>query len=132
MAKVEEPDPQKEYESVFGAEARKVAATPSTKDDAELAGINRALPAASLGEFVRSLAHRIADFPAVGRTALKDRVNAISLAEADDFRRDSDLFLERGRDPETQRRTALAMSRGFQTHDGEIALPNMLSNLVGR
>ena len=100
--------------------------------DAELAGINRALPAASLGEFVRSLAHRIADFPAVGRTALKDRVNAISLAEADDFRRDSDLFLERGRDPETQRRTALAMSRGFQTHDGEIALPNMLSNLVGR
>ena len=104
--------------------------------DAELAErygwINRALPAASLGEFVRSLAHRIAEFPAAGRTALKDRVNAISLAQTDDFRRDSDLFLERARDPETQRRTGLAMSRGFQTHDGEMALPTMLGNLADR
>src|SRR5262245_37078236 len=84
--------------------------------------INRALPAASLGESVRSLAQRIAGFPAAGRAALTDRVNAISLAPIDDFRRDSDAFLERARDPETQRRTALALSRGFQTHDGELAL----------
>jgi hypothetical protein len=39
--------------------------------------INRALPAAALGEFVLSLAHRIAAFSAAGRAALKDRVNAI-------------------------------------------------------
>ena len=35
-----------------------------------------------------------ARFPAAGRVALKDRVNAISLAQTADFRRDSDLFLE--------------------------------------
>ena len=102
--------------------------------DAELAErygwINRALPAASLGVFVRSLARRIAEFPPAGRVALKDRVNAISLASAEDFRRDSDLFLERGRDPETQRRTALAMSRGFQTRDGEMVLPRLVGSLA--
>jgi enoyl-CoA hydratase/carnithine racemase len=102
--------------------------------DAELAErygwINRALPADSLGEFVRSLAHRIAGFPAVGRAALKDRVNAITLAPADDFRRDSDLFLECARHPETQRRIRVAMTRGFQTHDGEMALTNMVGGLV--
>ena len=31
--------------------------------------------------FVRSLAHRIAGFPAAGRAVLKDRVTAISLAQ---------------------------------------------------
>jgi enoyl-CoA hydratase/carnithine racemase len=64
--------------------------------DAELAErygwINRALPASGLGDFVRSLAHRIAGFPAAGHTAVKDRVNAIALAPVDDFRHDSDLF----------------------------------------
>jgi enoyl-CoA hydratase/carnithine racemase len=104
--------------------------------DAELAErygwINRALPADSLGEFVRSLAHRIAGFSAVGRAALKDRVNAITLAPADDFRRDSDLFLECARNPETQRRIRVAMTRGFQTHDGEMALTNMVGGLVDR
>jgi len=102
--------------------------------DADLAErygwINRALPATTLSEFVRSLAHRIAGFPAAGRVALKDRVNAIALAPADDFRRDSDLFLERARDPEMQRRTGLAMSRGFQTHEGEIALATMVGTLT--
>jgi len=91
--------------------------------------INRALPRASLGEFVRTLAHRISGFPAAGRAALKARVNAIALAQADDFRRDSDVFLERARDPETQRRTGLALSRGFQTHAGELALPTLTANL---
>ena len=38
------------------------------------------------------LAHRIAAFPAAGHAAVKDRVNAISLAPAEDFRYDSDLF----------------------------------------
>jgi enoyl-CoA hydratase/carnithine racemase len=102
--------------------------------DAELAErygwINRALPASTLGEFVRSLAHRIARFPAAGRAALKDRVNTVSLAPADEFRRDSDLFLECARDPETQRRIRLAMTRGFQTHDGEIALGRMVGDLT--
>jgi hypothetical protein len=50
--------------------------------------INRALPAAELGEFVSALAHRIAGFPAAAHAAVKDRANAIALAPAADFRRD--------------------------------------------
>ncbi|HEX2460134.1 MAG TPA: enoyl-CoA hydratase/isomerase family protein [Vicinamibacterales bacterium] len=104
--------------------------------DADLAErygwINRALPVAAIGEFVRSLAHRIAGFPAAGRAVLKDRINAIALAPADDFRRDSDLFVERARDSETQRRIRTAMGRGFQTHDGEMALAKMVGDLAER
>jgi enoyl-CoA hydratase/carnithine racemase len=104
--------------------------------DAEMAErygwINRALPSAALAEFVRSLAHRIAGFPAAGRGVIKDRVDEISLAHADAVRRDSDLFLECARDPETQRRTQVAMTRGFQTHDGEMALGMMVSELADR
>jgi len=33
---------------------------------------------------------------------------------AGEFRRDSELFLECARDPEGQRRTGVAMSRGFR------------------
>src|SRR5262249_11991648 len=47
--------------------------------------INRALPAEVLGDFVRSLAHRIASFPAAGLVKVKDRVNAIALAPAGGF-----------------------------------------------
>src|SRR5499426_4173563 len=94
--------------------------------DAELAErygwINRALPASALGDFVRSLAHRIAGFPAAGHVALKDRINAIALAPAEDFRRDSDLFGEGMRNPEAQSRTQAAMKRGFQTRDAEMSL----------
>lgn len=101
--------------------------------DAELAErygwINRALPVTALGEFVRSLAHRIAGFPAAGRAALKDRVDAIALAPADDFRRDSDLFLECARNSEAQRRIRVAMTRGFQTRDGEMTLAKMVGDL---
>jgi enoyl-CoA hydratase/carnithine racemase len=101
--------------------------------DAELAErygwINRALPAEALGEFVRSLAHRIAGFPADARRTLKERVNAIALATADDFRRDSDLFGELVRGPESQSRTQAAMQRGFQTPNGELALSEMLGEL---
>src|SRR5262245_20183524 len=94
--------------------------------------INRALPGTELGEFVRSLAHRIARFPAASRAVIKDRVNAISLAPTDDFRRDSDLFLECAGNGETQRRIQAAMTRGFQTHDGEMALGAMVEDLADR
>jgi enoyl-CoA hydratase/carnithine racemase len=104
--------------------------------DAELAErygwINRALPAAALGEFVRSLAHRIARFRAAGRLAVKERVNAIALAPADDFRRDSDAFGEGVRKPEAQSRIAAAMKRGFQTRDAEMALGRLLGELPDR
>jgi enoyl-CoA hydratase/carnithine racemase len=102
--------------------------------DAQLAErygwINRALPADELGSFVSSLAHRIAGFPAAGHVAVKERVNAIALAPAEDFRRDSDLFAESAHDPEAQSRTQAAMKRGFQTRDAEMDLARMLDDLA--
>lgn len=104
--------------------------------DAELAErygwINRALPAGALGDFVRSLAHRIAAFPAAGRIAVKERVNAIALAPAEDFRRDSDLFGEGVRNPEAQERIQAALKRGFQTREAELSLGRLLGELVDR
>ena len=76
--------------------------------------------------------HAMEPLAAAGNHGLKDRVNAISLAQTDDFRRDSDLFLECARDPKTQRRIQVAMRRGFQTHDGELALGLMMSELADR
>jgi enoyl-CoA hydratase/carnithine racemase len=101
--------------------------------DADLAErygwINRALPAGTLAPFVESLAQRIAGFPAAGHATVKDRVNAVGLAPAEEFRRDSGLFLEGVSRPEYQRRMAVAMKRGFQTPDGELALPRWLGAL---
>jgi enoyl-CoA hydratase/carnithine racemase len=99
-------------------------------DSAERYGwINRALPADELGEFVSTLAHRIARFPAAGQVAVKERVNAIALAPADEFRRDSDLFDKGVREPETQRAIATALKHGFQTRDPEMDLAQLLGNL---
>jgi enoyl-CoA hydratase/carnithine racemase len=104
--------------------------------DADLAErygwINRALPADALGDFVSSLAHRIAGIPATGRAVVKERVNTIALPPAEDIRRDSDLFIEGVRSPEFQDRMQTAMERGFQTRDGELVLPRMLDGLVGQ
>jgi enoyl-CoA hydratase/carnithine racemase len=101
--------------------------------DAELAErygwINRALPADALDGFVRSLAHRIAGFPAAGQVAVKDRVNAIALAPVGDFRRDSDLFAEAVQTPAAQSRIGNALKHGFQTRDAEIDLGQLLGDL---
>ena len=104
--------------------------------DADLAErygwINRALPADALGDFVRSLAHRIAGFPAAGRAVVKERVNAIALAPVEEFRRDSDLFGEGVRSPEAQRQISAALEHGLQTRDGEMALARVLGDLTAR
>ena len=101
--------------------------------DAELAErygwINRALPADALGEFVRTLAHRIAAFPAAGHAVVKDRVNAISLAPLEDFRRDSDLFRDSVGSAQTQRLIQTAMKHCLQTRDAELTLGAMLAGL---
>jgi enoyl-CoA hydratase/carnithine racemase len=102
--------------------------------DADLAErygwINRALPAKELDGFVRALARRIAGFPAAGHVTVKNRVNAIALAPAEEFRRDSDLFGESVREPAAQRRLQAAMEHGFQTRAAEMALARMLGDLT--
>jgi enoyl-CoA hydratase/carnithine racemase len=101
--------------------------------DAELAErygwVNRALPQSELDGFVRSLAFRIAGFPAAGRATLKQRVNAIALAPAEDFRHDSEVFGRGVNDPVAQSRLQALMSRGFQTREGELALARVLGDL---
>jgi enoyl-CoA hydratase/carnithine racemase len=101
--------------------------------DAELAErygwINRALPANALDDFVKSLAHRIAKFPAAGLVLVKDRVNAIALAPVEDFRHDSDLFGEGARNAEAQSQFQAAFKRGFQTRDAEMNLARLLGDL---
>jgi enoyl-CoA hydratase/carnithine racemase len=91
--------------------------------------INRALPAAVLSDFVSSLAHRIAKFPAGGVTVIKQRVNAIALAPVEDFRRDSDLFGEGMGKPEAQSQTQEALKRGFQKRDAELNLAQLLGEM---
>ena len=101
--------------------------------DADLAErygwINRALPAEELNDFVRSLALRIAGFPAPGHALVKERVNAIALPTVEDIRRDSDLFLEGTRTNEFQELTKAAMKRGFQTREAEMDLARLVSDL---
>ena len=92
--------------------------------------INRAIPASAVADFVRALAHRIAAFPAAGQAAIKERINAISLAQSGEFRRDSDLFAEQVGNAETQRLLQTAMQRGFQTRDAELHLGRMVAELA--
>jgi hypothetical protein len=66
------------------------------------------------------------------RRVVKDRVNAIALAPAEDFRRDSDLFDEGMRTPESQSWIRAAMERGFQTRDMQMALARMVGDLADR
>jgi enoyl-CoA hydratase/carnithine racemase len=102
--------------------------------DADLAErygwINRALAADEITEFVDALATRIASFPAAGQSDVKARVDAISLAPIDDFRRDSDLFGAGVRAPETQHLIKAAMDRGFQTREVERDLGDVLGHLA--
>jgi enoyl-CoA hydratase/carnithine racemase len=123
-----------QYLARITGRARALEVLLSAEDyDAELAErygwINRALPASTLGEFVSALAHRIARFPAAGVVAIKDRVNAITLAPADDFQRDSDLFGEGVRTAATQHLIKTAMQRGLQTREAEMELSGMLGEL---
>jgi enoyl-CoA hydratase/carnithine racemase len=104
--------------------------------DAELAErygwINRALPAKALSDFVSSLAHRIAAFPATGLAMVKDRVNAISLAPTEEFRRDSDLFGEGVGSPGAQKQLKAAFNSGFQSREAEMHLGRLLGELADR
>jgi enoyl-CoA hydratase/carnithine racemase len=94
--------------------------------------INRALPAAELSDFVKSLAHRIASFPAKGHAVVKQRVNTICLPSEEDIRRDSDLFLEGTRTNEFQQLTQRAMENGFQTRAAEMNLAKLVYDMQNK
>ena len=83
--------------------------------------INRALPSAELLHFVASLARRVASFPPSVLEDIKERVNAITLADSADFRIDSDLFGAAVRTPVVMRRMQALLARGMQT-PGELEL----------
>ena len=104
--------------------------------DADLAErygwINRALPAGELDDFVSALARRIASLPAAGRLVVKDRVNAIALASADEIRRDSDLFIKGVQTSEFQELTQAAMNLGFQTREAEMNLGQLVLDMQGK
>jgi enoyl-CoA hydratase/carnithine racemase len=92
--------------------------------------INRAVPDADLAPFVTKLAHRIASFPHAGLIINKERINAITLAPATEFRRDSELFGQGALQPDSQRRTALMLNRGLQTRgETELNLGHILGEL---
>ena len=54
----------------------------------------------------------------------------VALAPVEDFRRDSDLCLEAGRNPETQQRNQAAMKRGLQTRDAEMDFARLVGELA--
>ncbi len=117
--------------------ARALEVMLSARDfDADLAErygwINRALHAEELGEFVRSLAHRIAGFPAAGHIAIKDRVNAIALAPTEDFHRDSDVFGLGLRNPGRGARPPVPTAAAFKRRTCSPETPEMdLAGLLG-
>lgn len=102
--------------------------------DADLAErygwVNRSFAPADLGPFVATLAGRIAGFPHAGPASIKERVNAISLAPTEDFRRDSDLFGEGVKNPEAQQRIQAAVKSGFQNREAEIELGRLIGTLA--
>jgi enoyl-CoA hydratase/carnithine racemase len=103
--------------------------------DADLAErygwINRALPSDELDGFVTKLARRVAAFPTAGQVAVKDRVNAISLAPIDDFRHDSDEFAAGAKSLQTRELLQAALAHGFQDREAELRLGRLLAEWTG-
>jgi enoyl-CoA hydratase/carnithine racemase len=77
--------------------------------------VNRAMPQSELGPFVEALALRIAKFPSPGLTAIKKRINDLSLPQLADVRADAALFQETIRQPRAQARTKELLAGGMQT-----------------
>ena len=77
--------------------------------------INRALPPEEIEYFVRSLAARIASFPAEAIAAVKEMVAAGEQGMEDRFAREEVLFLRAVHSDPAKRRMAAAMAGGMQT-----------------
>ena len=77
--------------------------------------INRALPPDEIDYFVRSLAARIASFPAEAIAAVKEMVATGEQGMEDRFAREEVLFLRAVHSDPAKRRMAAAMAGGMQT-----------------
>ena len=101
--------------------------------DADLAErygwVNRSLEPDALAPFVSALAERIAAFPAAGLWANKQRVDAISLATVEDFRRDSEMFGEAVNKPDVKQRMEAALKLGLQTREAEMDWGRVIAKL---
>ena len=100
-------------------------------DQAERYGwINRAIDDSKLDAFVDDLAHRIAKFPYKGLMDIKDRINAISLAPVDDYRKDAEMFFQATQTSETKDRFKTISGKGFQSPgETELNLGDALGSL---
>lgn len=92
--------------------------------------INRALPQSELSPFVTALAERIAALPLEGVKGIRQRVNEIALADAEAFRKDSELFGVGVTRAETRKIMNAAMSAGLQQREGELRLGDLLGQLT--
>jgi enoyl-CoA hydratase/carnithine racemase len=90
--------------------------------------LNRALAADEIGPFVDRLARRIASFPAEAVLLAKESVNASALPLEDGLIEEAYLFQRSIRSDAAQKRMRRFMEIGGQTHDGELAV----GDLVGR
>ena len=84
--------------------------------------VNRSLPDAELEQFVKTLALRIASFPAPALEAVKQRVNAITLPSIDAVRSDAAIFMDLAKSKEAKDRLASLAPYGFDKRDGDIEL----------
>lgn len=98
--------------------------------DAELAErygyINRALPAAEIGQFVERLARRIAAFPAYAVRLAKRAVDAAGGTLHEGLLDEAHCFNLTLADPELDARMDGAMAAGAQTREGEFDLPGLI------
>ncbi len=77
--------------------------------------VNRALPASALDEFVATLAHRIATFPAAAIALAKEAVALADVGLEDALVREEQIFFRSVATDGARRRMAAAMAAGLQT-----------------
>ena len=87
--------------------------------DADLAErygyVNRALPAIDIDAFVKTLAYRIASFPAEAIALAKEAVALADTGIEDALVREEQLFIKSAHTDGARRRMAAAMANGMQT-----------------
>jgi enoyl-CoA hydratase/carnithine racemase len=94
--------------------------------------VNRALPAAELGEFVDRLAYRIASFPAEAIALAKQAVAAAEPPTLDGLLEEADCFNRAVATAAARERMAAFLAAGGQTRQAELALGMTVQSLAVR